>query len=85
MRASGPTTFTSSAGSPASSACPRTGTTPQVGLCPYTPQKCAGIRIEPLLSLPTSSALKPAASALAEPPDEPPGERVASHGLTVAP
>jgi len=64
---------------------PRTGTTPQVGLCPCTPQKCAGIRIEPLLSLPTSSALKPTASAVAEPPEDPPGERAESHGLTVAP
>jgi hypothetical protein len=37
------------------------------------------------MSLPSSSAVKPAATAAAAPPDEPPGVRVASHGLPVLP
>src|SRR5439155_14783970 len=37
------------------------------------------------MSLPTSSAQRPAASAAAPPPLEPPGERPSSHGFTVRP
>jgi len=37
------------------------------------------------MSLPASSAVSPAASAAAEPPDDPPGERVTSQGLFVVP
>src|SRR3954453_5333018 len=43
------------------------------------------MRTEPAMSLPNSSEVRPAASAAAEPPDEPPGVRVRSHGLLVAP
>ena len=49
------------------------------------PQKCAGQRIEPPMSLPSSSGVNPAATAAAAPPDEPPGVRVVSHGLLVVP
>jgi hypothetical protein len=37
------------------------------------------------MSLPSSSALKPAVNAAADPPDEPPTVRVVSHGLRVTP
>ena len=37
------------------------------------------------MSLPTSSGVRPAASAAAEPPDEPPGTRSKSYGLLVVP
>ncbi len=52
---------------------------------PVTPQKAAGWRIEPPVSLPSASAQKPAATAAAEPPEDPPGTRVTSHGLCVGP
>ena len=45
----------------------------------------AGSRIEPPMSEPISSGVKRAASAAAEPPDEPPGVRSMSHGLHVVP
>jgi len=54
-------------------------------LCPYTPQYAAGLRMLPPMSLPYSSPLSPAAVAAAEPPDDPPGPRVWSHGLLVVP
>src|SRR4029453_17567676 len=55
------------------------------GLCPYTPQKCAGIQIEPARSDPIVRQPSPAATARAPPPVEPPGVRATSHGLFVAP
>src|SRR4051812_40294564 len=64
---------------------PPSGTVPAVGLRPYTPQKLAGIRIEPVRSEPYSRKVRPVATAAAPPPVEPPGERVVSHGLTVRP
>jgi hypothetical protein len=64
---------------------PRCGTRPWLGLWPNTPQQCAGTRIDPPMSLPSSRLVKPAATAAAEPPDEPPGVRVRSHGLLVVP
>ena len=64
---------------------PVSGIRPSVGLKPTTPQKAAGIRIEPPTSLPTSTGDSPAATAAADPPDEPPGVLVGSHGLFVRP
>ena len=64
---------------------PWRGMMPQVGLWPYTPQKCAGLRIDEPMSLPASSPVSPAASAAAEPPEDPPGARARSHGLLVVP
>jgi len=52
-------------------------------LSPTTPQKAAGWRIEPPVSVPSPPAARPAATAAAGPPDEPPGTRVRSHGLRV--
>src|SRR5262245_52581145 len=64
---------------------PRCGTRSELGLWANTPQTCAGIRSELLRSDPSSSGTYPAASAAAEPPEEPPGVRVTSHGLLVVP
>ena len=49
------------------------------------PQQCDGMRTEPPMSVPSSNDVKPAATAAAGPPDEPPGMRVTSHGLFVVP
>ena len=50
---------------------------------PETPQRPAGARIEPPVSLPTASGAIRAATAAAEPPLEPPGTRDRSQGLCV--
>src|SRR3546814_20347106 len=56
---------------------------PIVVLCPNRPQKRAGMRIEPPVSVPRAKPHRPAATATAEPLDEPPGNRwtVASQGF----
>ena len=56
-----------------------------MGLCPYTPQKCAGLRIDPPMSEPLSRPVSPAASAAAAPPEEPPGMRPSFQGFCVVP
>ena len=58
---------------------------PNVGLKPTTPQNAAGRMTEPFVWLPTASGTTPAATAAAEPIDEPPGVRVVSQGLRVGP
>ena len=63
---------------------------PYVGLTPVMPVKAAGWRIEPPVSVPVAPRHRSAATALAEPPDDPPGARGASsplrrHGLTAFP
>ena len=45
------------------------------------PQCDAGERIEPPASLPIAPRQKPAATAAAEPDDDPPVERVSPHGF----
>jgi hypothetical protein len=52
---------------------------------PTTPQSAAGCRIDPPVSVPSASGANPAATAAADPPEEPPGTRSASHGLCVTP
>ena len=52
---------------------------------PVMPQKLAGWRIEPPVSEPVATGTKPAATAAAEPPDDPPGTRWTSQGLCTAP
>ena len=47
------------------------------------PQKAAGWRTEPPVSVPKPPAARPPATAAADPPDEPPGTRVRSQGLRV--
>ncbi|MNT90516.1 hypothetical protein D3C72_2314290 [compost metagenome] len=51
---------------------------PAVGRRPSTWLNAAGMRIEPLVSLPMAAAAKLAATATALPPLEPPGTRAAS-------
>src|SRR5512139_3026365 len=55
------------------------------GLRPTSPQHAAGMRIDPPPSDPVASGTSPAATAAAEPPDDPPGERASDHGLRVEP
>ena len=55
------------------------------GLRPTSPQHAAGIRVEPPPSLAWAIGTIPAATAAAEPPDEPPVVRSGSHGLRVGP
>ena len=50
---------------------------------PVMPQKLAGWRIEPPVSVPVAAGMRRAATAAAEPPDEPPGTRLSSHGFFV--
>ena len=52
---------------------------------PTTPHSAAGWRIEPPVSDPRASGAKPAATAAALPPDDPPGTFVGSCGLRVGP
>ena len=52
---------------------------------PTIPQTAAGWRIEPPVSVPMASGASYAATAAAEPPDEPPGILVRSHGLWLGP
>src|SRR5207245_11095800 len=47
-------------------------TRPTVVFSPVTPQKCAGIRIEPPVSDPNAANVKRAATAAPDPDDEPP-------------
>src|SRR5687767_3440536 len=49
------------------------------------PVTAAGCRIEPPVSVPVDSGAWYAATAADEPPEEPPGIRVRSHGLRVTP
>ena len=54
-------------------------------MSPTTPQSAAGWRIEPPVSVPIAQGAVPAATAAAEPPEEPPGTRVESQGLVTGP
>ena len=58
---------------------------PWVGRSPNTPHSAAGTRIDPLVSEPSASGTSDAATAAAEPPEEPPAMRSGSCGLRVAP
>ena len=58
---------------------------PKLGLKPNTPQYAAGRITDALVCVPTASGSMPAATAAAEPDDEPPGERAGSCGLRVLP
>jgi hypothetical protein len=69
----------------ASAMTPSSGNAPWVGLRPATPQKDAGIRMDPPVSLPSASGTTPAATAAPDPPLDPPVMRERSHGLAVGP
>ena len=58
---------------------------PKVGRSPMMPQKEAGPRTEPPVSLPSAKSTSPAATAAAEPDDEPPGTRPGAAGLIGVP
>ena len=55
------------------------------GFRPTRPQQAAGIRIEPVPSLPDAAPMSPAATAAAEPPLEPPGDSSGLQGFRVRP
>src|SRR5205823_9165935 len=61
------------------------GTSPWVGLCPTTPQYAAGMRTDPPWSPPVAMSTTPAASSAPLPLEEPPADRVVSHGLRTGP
>src|SRR6266702_1390887 len=52
---------------------------------PTTPQNEAGWRTDPPVSEPRPAGTAPAATRVAEPPEEPPGTRVLSSGCTLRP
>jgi hypothetical protein len=52
---------------------------------PVMPQNEAGWRIEPPVSVPVAAGARPAATATALPPDDPPGMREVSHGFLTTP
>jgi hypothetical protein len=58
---------------------------PYVGRRPISPQKDAGPRTEPPVSEPSAKSTTPAATAEAEPDDEPPGTRSGAAGFTGVP
>ncbi len=64
---------------------PPLGTRPSEGLSAVRPFTAPGMRIDPPPSEPVARGTRPAATAAAEPPDDPPGERSSAHGLRVAP
>src|SRR6056300_377154 len=61
------------------------GINPREGFHPTRPQASAGIRMDPPPSEPGAKGTKPAATAAAAPPLEPPADRVRSWGLRVSP
>src|SRR5512133_2714808 len=65
----------------ASGKTPSSGTSPKVGLKPTTAQQAAGMRIDPPDSVPSAASAKPAASAAAEPPLDPPAVRPGAAGF----
>src|SRR6266436_614837 len=62
---------------------PTVGISRKDGLYPATPQKAAGRTTEPPVWLPSAIGTMPAATAAAEPEDEPPGVCAGLRGLRV--
>src|SRR5271155_2217356 len=60
-------------------------TRPWLAFRPPSPQHDAGMRPDPPPSLACANGTMPLATAAAEPPLEPPGDRLRSHGVWVAP
>src|SRR3989442_11692779 len=58
---------------------------PHDGLGPTSPMYDAGMRMDPPPSDPVQKGTRPAATAAAEPPDEPPGVWSTLQGLRVVP
>src|SRR5690349_19268622 len=61
------------------------GTTPKPGLIPNSPQLADGIRIDPAPSLPCAIGTIAAATAAADPPEDPPAVWSGAHGLRLIP
>ena len=61
------------------------GIRPRLGFKPTRPQKEAGMRTEPPMSVPSARGTQPEATAAPEPPDDPPGVRSVFHGFLVTP
>ena len=81
MRAIGPTWSKTGA----SGKQPSIGTSPWLGLKPAMPQASDGMRIEPPVSVPRLIAARPAESAAALPPEEPPAMWPGRRGLPTVP
>ena len=64
---------------------PRRLTRPWVGFSPVIPQNDDGIRIEPPVSEPMARVTTPAATAAAEPDDDPPAMRPSPQGFHTGP
>src|SRR6201999_3402410 len=64
---------------------PVRGTKPKVGRRPVSPQRVDGEAMEPSVSEPIAKATQPAATALAEPADDPLEPWLGFHGLRVRP
>src|SRR5579862_6172640 len=64
---------------------PVRGTKPKVGLRPVSPQRVEGEEMDPSVSDPTANATQPAATALAEPAEDPLEPSAGFHGLRVRP
>src|SRR5215211_165674 len=64
---------------------PGCGMRPWLGLKPTRPANEPGMRVEPPPSLAVASGTAPAATAAADPPDDPPGVRLGSQGFRVTP
>src|SRR5438552_13870867 len=62
---------------------PRVLIRPNVGLRPTSPQYDAGRTFDPMVWLPSASGTMRAATAAAEPLDDPPGVHARFHGLRV--
>ncbi len=80
VRANGPTWSSDDANAMS----PYRDTAPYVGFIPTIPQRAAGWRMDPPVSVPSDQGAWHAATAAAEPPLEPPGTRSGSHGLRVS-
>src|SRR5574343_2001168 len=64
---------------------PQRETVPYDGLRPVRPHSAAGWRMEPPVSVPVAIGARRAATAAAEPPEEPPGTRLRSQGFFTGP
>jgi hypothetical protein len=62
---------------------PSVGTNRMVPFSPTTPHKAEGTRIDARVSVPIDARPIPQATAMAEPPDDPPGMRRWSNGLAL--
>src|SRR5918999_2303811 len=58
---------------------------PRLGFKPTTPHAAAGMRIEPPVSVPIDAHAISATIDAADPPDDPPGDRLGSSGCFAAP